>query len=266
MSASIRAGGPCRRRGISRVEVTHSVVRAALEGPGQSAPEAARSRRCHSGAHRLVTHIRASLSWGPKSGWFASANGAAGSGAIGLTCGELRAQCRFYPEALTGLRLYVSPLNLDPPEPALPISTPDGQTPRHWRARPDPWTRKACPRTRRPSRPACSRSAVPRRGSRPTKRSGIRTRLLSSPIGCSTHASDEVTHMTAAAHGPAHPAYNAANGRTVSSSRRKPLHGQYAIRRRTLYGWARTILLVIMSDYGFASWRRTFNLNTWPRL
>ena len=42
---------------------------------------------------------------------------------FGLTWGELRAQCRFYLKQLNpDFVLYVSPLNLDPLAPALPIS------------------------------------------------------------------------------------------------------------------------------------------------
>ena len=45
---------------------------------------------------------------------------------FGLTWGELPAQCRFYLKQLNpDFELYVSPLNLDPLSPALPISTPD---------------------------------------------------------------------------------------------------------------------------------------------
>ena len=34
---------------------------------------------------------------------------------------------------------------------------------------------------------------------------------------------------------------------------------------RTLRGWVPGDLLVIMSDHGFACWRRAFHLNTWLR-
>ena len=40
-------------------------------------------------------------------------------------CGQLRAQCRFYlKQVAPDFALYVSPLNLDPLAPAMPISTP----------------------------------------------------------------------------------------------------------------------------------------------
>jgi hypothetical protein len=42
-----------------------------------------------------------------------------------LAWGDLRAQCRFYLKQLSPeFALYVTPLNLDPLAPALPISAP----------------------------------------------------------------------------------------------------------------------------------------------
>jgi predicted AlkP superfamily phosphohydrolase/phosphomutase len=39
---------------------------------------------------------------------------------------SLRGMCRFYLRSLTPLQLYVTPVNIDPEQPALPISTPPG--------------------------------------------------------------------------------------------------------------------------------------------
>ena len=57
----------------------------------------------------------------------------------------LRAECRFLPEAARAdFELYVSPLNIDPMAPALPISSP-AATPPSSRARPAASTRQGMP-------------------------------------------------------------------------------------------------------------------------
>jgi predicted AlkP superfamily phosphohydrolase/phosphomutase len=64
---------------------------------------------------------------------------------------------------------------------------------------------------------------------------------------------------------PQHPAYNAATDAPYRSVVENLYIEMDAIVGRTLDRLGPNDLLLIMSDHGFASWRRTFNLNTWLR-
>jgi predicted AlkP superfamily phosphohydrolase/phosphomutase len=76
---------------------------------------------------------------------------------------------------------------------------------------------------------------------------------------------DQVSHMMWRAMDPQHPAYDPA----VDPQYRTVVEDLYvemdAIVGRTLAALGPDDLLVVMSDHGFSSWRRAFNLNTWLR-
>ena len=78
---------------------------------------------------------------------------------------------------------------------------------------------------------------------------------------------DQVSHMMWRPMDPQHPAYNPATWiRSTARSSRTSTWRWTRIVGRTLAAAPRPDdLLVIMSDHGFASWRRAFNMNTWLR-
>jgi predicted AlkP superfamily phosphohydrolase/phosphomutase len=76
---------------------------------------------------------------------------------------------------------------------------------------------------------------------------------------------DQVSHMMWRARDPEHPAYDprtdAANATVVENLYR----GLDVLVGETLDRLGPDDLLVVMSDHGFTSWRRTFHLNSWLR-
>ena len=76
---------------------------------------------------------------------------------------------------------------------------------------------------------------------------------------------DQVSHMMWRAMDPQHPAYDP-DGRSAVPLVVEDLYAEMdAIVGRTLAALGPDDLLVVMSDHGFVSWRRAFNLNTWLR-
>ena len=195
-----RPAGPVAGGGIYRVDVADSVVRAALEGPDnpllkrRREGDAAHSRRTSTASRRyakiVVGDEERLLRVGEWSDWVPVEFG---------LCRrmQLRAQCRFYLKQLDpDFVLYVSPLNLDPMAPALPISTPAAYAAElaarhrsvlhagHARGHEGPQGRRVHARRV----PAAGAAA------RPTKRSGsTRTSSASSPTGCSSTISGTST-------------------------------------------------------------------------
>ena len=76
---------------------------------------------------------------------------------------------------------------------------------------------------------------------------------------------DQVSHMMWRPMDPQHPAYDPAVDPQYSRVVENLYEEMDAIVGRTLRRLGANDLLVIMSDHGFISWRRAFNLNTWLR-
>jgi predicted AlkP superfamily phosphohydrolase/phosphomutase len=76
---------------------------------------------------------------------------------------------------------------------------------------------------------------------------------------------DLVSHMMWRARDPGHPAYDPATDRQFEHVIDDLYVGLDAIVGRTLDTLGDRDLLVVMSDHGFASWRRSFHLNSWLR-
>ena len=138
--------------------------------------------------------------------------------------------------------------------------------------RPAASTRRACPRTPRRSRPACSRatSSWRRRGmAGDENRRQYRYVLDRFDGGLLFYYFgnvDQVSHMMWRALDPEHPAYDAGERRAVRGRHRGALRRARRDRRRhARRGSGPDDLLVVMSDHGFTSWRRAFHLNSWLR-
>jgi predicted AlkP superfamily phosphohydrolase/phosphomutase len=175
---------------------------------------------------------------------------------------------------LKGLRpyfeLYVSPINLDPQDPALPISTPDGFAAELADATGRFYTQGMPEDTRGMNAGVLSADELLAQA-RIT--AGENLRQFDYVLGRFTRGLlfyyfghvDQVSHMLWRARDPAHPAYDAAaDGRYqhVIDDLYVQMDGVVG---RTVAALRPEDLLVVMSDHGFAPWRRAVNLNSWLR-
>ena len=196
---------------------------------------------------------------------------------------SLRGMCRFYLKQVRPyLELYVTPINLDPTSPALPISTPSSYAaelaaatgrfytqgmPEDTKAysagvfNAEEFLRQArltADESRRQYAYALDRFVGGTNAAGSTS-SGSDARLLFYYFG---HV-DQVSHMMWRAMDPGHPAYDAATDAPHAHVVEDLYVGLDRIVGETLDRMTPDMLLVIMSDHGFTSWRRTFHLNTW---
>jgi predicted AlkP superfamily phosphohydrolase/phosphomutase len=184
---------------------------------------------------------------------------------------RLHAECRFYLKQLDpDFELYVSPLNLDPFTPALPISHPSGyardlaQVTGRFYTQGMPEDTKSLKTGVLSTSEFLTQARIA--GEENTRQyrhvlRGFRDGFLFYYFG----NVDQVSHMMWRPMDPGHPAYNAA----VDSPYRSVVEDLYVgfdrIVGETLNQLQPNDLLVAMSDHGFASWRRAFNLNSWLR-
>jgi predicted AlkP superfamily phosphohydrolase/phosphomutase len=184
---------------------------------------------------------------------------------------HLYAETRFFLARLDPyFELYVSPVNIDPMSPALPISSDAGYAAELARATGRFYTQGM-----------------------PEDTKSLKTRVLTPAqfLGQATIAGDEVrrqydytldrfhdgflfyyfgnvdqvSHMMWRARDPQHPAYDPAADQPFAHVVEDLYVGLDAIVGRTLDTLGADDLLVVMSDHGFASWRRSFHLNSWLR-
>jgi predicted AlkP superfamily phosphohydrolase/phosphomutase len=264
--------GPVAGGAIYHVDIADSVARAALEGPDNpllkqpqkvTLPFAVHIDSSRRYAKLVVGAEERLLRVGEWSGWVPVR--------FGLTWGELRAQCRFYLKQLNpDFVLYVSPLNLDPLAPALPISAPDGYAADLARATGSFYT-QGMPEDTKALKAGVFTSGEFLQQARLA--ADEVERQYAHVFGQFTDGVlfyyfgdvDQVSHMMWRPMDPQHPAYNAATDAPYRSVVESLYMEMDAIVGRTLDRLGADDLLVIMSDHGFASWRRSFNLNTWLR-
>jgi predicted AlkP superfamily phosphohydrolase/phosphomutase len=181
----------------------------------------------------------------------------------------LPAMARFYLKQLRpDFELYVSPLNIDPMSPALPISTPESFAGELARARGRFYTQGMPEDTKSLKTGTLSAQEFldqARVAGREIAEQwdhvldGFQEGLLFYYFG----NLDQVSHMMWRAMDPEHPAYDAVRDQPFADV----VPGLYrefdALVGRTLDRLPPDTTLVIMSDHGFTSWRRSFHLNTW---
>lgn len=203
---------------------------------------------------------------------------------------SLRGMCRLYLKQVRPyFELYVTPINLDPQSPALPISTPSSYAaelaaatgrfytqgmPEDTKAysagvfNADEFLRQAgltAEESRRQYAYVLDRfvggagANGSRDGSGSGSSNGSSERLLFYYFG---HV-DQVSHMMWRAMDPGHPAYDAATDGPHRHVVEDLYVGLDRIVGSTLDRLSPDMTLVIMSDHGFTSWRRTFHLNAW---
>ena len=187
-----------------------------------------------------------------------------------LPMSTLPGEVRFLLKSLTPyFELYVSPINLDPMAPALPISTPDDYAAELALAGGRFYTQGMPEDTRARNAGALSPdellaqarlTAAENRQQFDYVLDRFSDGLLFYYFG---HV-DQVSHVMWRAMDPEHPAYTAADApyRTVVED----LYAEMdAVVGATVARLGPNDLLVVMSDHGFASWRRAVNINSWLR-
>jgi predicted AlkP superfamily phosphohydrolase/phosphomutase len=264
--------GPVSGGVIHSVEIRQGVVRAALEGPDHPllrdreklrvdfAAHVDRSRRF---AKLVVGKEERLLRVGEWSDWVPVR--------IGLGLGALHAEVRFYLKALDPeFALYVSPLNIDPLDPVLPISSPDTYASELARATGRFYTQGMPEDTKAMKARVLSADeflAQTRITAEEAERQ-YNHLLAQLPGGFLFYYFghiDQVSHMLWRARDPEHPAYDPARDARFAGAIDRLYMEADAIVGRTLQRIRPEDLLVVMSDHGFVSWRRSFNLNTWLR-
>lgn len=187
-----------------------------------------------------------------------------------LPMSTLPGEVRFLLKSLTPyFELYVSPINLDPVTPALPISTPDDYAAELARAGGRFYTQGMPEDTRARNAGALSPeellaqariTAAENRQQFDYVLDRFTDGLLFYYFG---HV-DQVSHVMWRAMDPGHPAYTAADApyRTVVEDLYAEMDGVVGATAARL---GPNDLLVVMSDHGFASWRRAVNINSWLR-
>ena len=183
----------------------------------------------------------------------------------------LRAEVRFYLKQLDPyFALYVSPPNIDPLEPALPISTPSDYAADLARAT-GRFYSQGMPEDTKGLKtgvltPAEFLEQARLAGDENRRQykyvlDGFRGGLLFYYFG----NVDQVAHMMWRAMDPQHPGYNAERDKPYAHVVEELYVGLDAIVGETLDRMSADDLLVVMSDHGFTSWRRSFHLNSWLR-
>jgi len=257
---------------IVPVDVVDGVVRGSIEGPENPyfvRPQKTRvefTAYIDSGKRYVklaVGHEQRLLKIGEWSDWVPVELGL-------LPLVDLRGECRFYVRQIDpDFEMYASPLNIDPLRPALPISTPTGYASALARATGRYYTQGMPEETKALKAGVLSAREFLEQARIANEENvrqytyvldGFHDGLLFYYFG----NVDQVSHMMWRAMDPAHPAYTSADApyRTVVEDL---YTGVDALVGKTLARLRPDDLLVVMSDHGFASWRRTFNLNGWLR-
>jgi predicted AlkP superfamily phosphohydrolase/phosphomutase len=255
------------------VDATSGVVRASLEGPDN--PFLAKTEKtraefvCYIDAGRRFVKLVAGgeerlLTIGEWSDWVPLELKMA-------AFQKLHAEARFYLKRLDPyFELYASPLDLDPLNPALPISTPGSYAAELAEATGRFYSQGMPEETKGLKTGVLSRDeflAQAKIAGDEVKAqfhhvlNGFRDGLLFYYFG----NVDQVSHMMWRARDPGHPAYDAAKDAPYAHVIDDLYVGLDQIVGEAAATLGPSDLLVVMSDHGFTSWRRSFHLNSWLR-
>jgi predicted AlkP superfamily phosphohydrolase/phosphomutase len=184
---------------------------------------------------------------------------------------SLHGQVRFHLKALAPfVEIYASPVNIDPLAPAMPISHPSGFAATLARATGRFYTQGMPEDTKAAKAGVLSDDAflAQARLAGDEVRAQYRHVLDGFSDGLLFYYFgnvDQVSHILWKARDPGHPAYVAGDDRRHAGAIEALYEGLDAVVTDTLATLAPGDLLVVMSDHGFTSWRRTFHLNAWLR-
>ena len=258
---------------VHGVKVRDGLVRAALEGPDNpflKKPEKVRSeftaRLDQAGRHVKITvgTDEALLAVGEWSDWLPVSFSLAPTQSIG---GEVR----FYLKGLDPFfELYASPVNIDPMDPAMPVSHPGGYAAELAEATGRFYTQGMPEDTKGLKTGVLTEAeflAQARLAADENRRQyrHVLDRFDDGLLFYYFGNVDQVSHMMWRARDPLHPAYNAVTDAPNAAVVDELYRGLDAIVTDTLATLGPDDLLVVMSDHGFTSWRRAFHLNSWLR-
>jgi predicted AlkP superfamily phosphohydrolase/phosphomutase len=258
---------------VHEVDVVDGVVRAALEGPDNPfliKPEKVRAeftayidaRRQYVklvlGEEEHLLRVGEWSDWVPVEFELIPSQG-------------LPAAVRFYLKQLEpDFALYVSPANIDPLNPALPISTPSGFAGDLARAT-GRYYSQGMPEDTKGLKTGVLSAAEFLEQARIAGDENVRQYrhvLDTFAAGFLFYYFgnvDQVSHMMWRPMDPLHPAYNTGTDKQYAHVVEDLYAGLDAIVGETLDRLKGDDLLVVMSDHGFTSWRRSFHLNSWLR-
>ena len=258
---------------VHGVKVRDGVMRASLEGPDNpffKKPEKVRAdfsaRLDQAGQHVKITvgTNEALLAVGEWSNWLPVSFSLAPTQSIG---GEVR----FYLKGLDPFfELYASPVNIDPIDPAMPVSHPGGYAAELAEATGRFYTQGMPEDTKGLKTGVLTDTeflAQARLAADENRRQYryVLDRFDDGLLFYYFGNVDQVSHMMWRARDPQHPAYNAVTDSPNATVVDELYRGLDAIVSDTLATLGPDDLLVVMSDHGFTSWRRAFHLNSWLR-
>ena len=255
------------------VDAGGGIVRASIEGPDNPflvEPQKARAEFvCYIDARRRYVKLVAGseerlLKIGEWSDWVP----------MELSLGamqKLHAEVRFYLKQLDPyFELYASPLDLDPLKPALPISTPNAYAAELAEATGRFYSQGMPEETKGLKTGVLTRDEFLAQAKIAGDENiaqfrhvldGFRDGLLFYYFG----NIDQVSHMMWRARDPQHPAYDPVKDPPYAHVIDDLYVGLDRIVGDAAGRLGPSDLLVVMSDHGFTSWRRSFHLNSWLR-
>ena len=258
---------------VHAVKVRDGQVRASLEGPENPFLKEPEKVRAEFTAHldQANRHVKITvgtdellLAVGEWSDWVPVSFSLAPTQSIG---GEVR----FYLKGLDPFfELYASPVNIDPMDPAMPVSHP-GDYAAELAAATGRFYTQGMPEDTKGLKTGVLTEAeflAQARLAADENRRQYRYVLDRFSDGLLFYYFgnvDQVSHMMWRARDPNHPAYKAVTDSPNASVVDELYRGLDAIVTDTLATLGPDDLLVVMSDHGFTSWRRAFHLNSWLR-
>ncbi len=183
----------------------------------------------------------------------------------------LQAQARFFLRQLDPyFEMYVTPLNIDPLAPAMPVSTPDGYAGELAKATGRFYTQGMPEDTKTLKTGVFTTDEFLHQAGLAGDENlrqyrFVLDRFTGGLLFYYFGNVDQIGHMMWRARDPGHPAYDGAR----DGPYKQTVENLYAALDRivgdTAAGLGPDDVLVVMSDHGFTSWRRTFHLNSWLR-
>lgn len=177
--------------------------------------------------------------------------------------------CRFFLKAVSPhFKLYVTPINVDPANPALPIGAPDSFAP-HLAERLGPFYTQGFPHDVKALRHGIFEDADYLEQSAIAfgeERAMYEMALNEFQRGVLFYyfaTSDRTQHMFWRTMDPDHPAHDAASGGKFRGVIENCYRDCDEIVGQALEAADRDTTIIVLSDHGFAPYYRSFNLNTW---
>ena len=182
---------------------------------------------------------------------------------------SVRGMGRFYLKQMKPyVELYVSPINLDPMSPAMPVSEPDDYAAELATATGRYYTQGMPEDTKGLRTGVLTRDEFLAQARLAGDENRVQYRYV---LDRFTNGLlfyyfgnvDQIAHMMWRARDPGHPAYDPAIEPRYADVIEELYVGLDRIVGETLEAIGTDGTLVVLSDHGFTSWRRSFHLNTW---